>query len=66
LSLKMLKMTDQIRHKSGIRISLNAAPAGIVGFIVSGTFLTQGFTWPIYLQVALVIALNQYLKSLNR
>ena len=66
LSLKMLKMTDQICLNPGIKISLNALPAGIVGFIISGTFLTQGFTWPIYLQVALVIALNQYLVTLKK
>ncbi len=63
MSLKMLKTVNDERHTPGIRVALNAAPAGIIGFIVSGTFLTQGFIWPIYLQVALVIALNRYLNS---
>ena len=31
--------------------------AGIWGTVVSGTFLTQGFTWPIYILAALQIAL---------
>ena len=66
MSLKMLKTTKNTQYQPGIKVALNAAPAGIIGFIVSGTFLTQGFTWPIYLQIALVIALNQYLKSVNR
>lgn len=63
MSLKMLKTIKTEHHSPGIRVALNAAPAGIIGFIVSGTFLTQGFIWPIYLQVALVIALNRYLYS---
>jgi len=63
MSLRMLKTVNEPHHTAGIRVALNAAPAGIIGFIVSGTFLTQGFIWPIYLQVALVIALNRYLQS---
>lgn len=66
MSLKMLKAIKVEHHTPGIRVALNAAPAGIIGFIVSGTFLTQGFIWPIYLQVALVIALSRYLKSMNQ
>lgn len=34
--------------------------AGLVGFCVSGTFLTMGFTWPIYILLALAVALSQY------
>ncbi len=57
---KILKNTDLAKLSPGMRVTVNAAPAGIVGFVVSGTFLTQGFIWPIYLQVALVIALQRY------
>ena len=49
----------------GIRVVINAAPAAILGFVVSGTFLTQGFIWPIYLQVALVIALKRLIETNN-
>jgi len=66
MALRMLKNINVDNHSPGIRVALNAAPAGIIGFIVSGTFLTQGFIWPIYLQVALVIALNRYLQSLEQ
>ncbi len=66
MSLNMLKNLDAEKHSPGIRVALNAAPAGIIGFIVSGTFLTQGFIWPVYLQVALVIALKRYLESINQ
>jgi O-antigen ligase len=39
------------------------AEIGIIGFVVSGTFLTQGFLWPIYLQLALVAALQHYFQT---
>jgi len=63
MSLKMLKKVNVGHHPPGLKVAINAAPAGIIGFIVSGTFLTQGFIWPIYLQVALVIALNRYIQE---
>lgn len=34
--------------------------AGLCGFCVSGTFLTQGFTWPFYIQLALTVAVARY------
>jgi probable O-glycosylation ligase (exosortase A-associated) len=34
--------------------------AGIAGFVVSGTFLTQGFTWPVYILLALCVAVSRY------
>jgi uncharacterized membrane protein len=59
----MLTKMDLSTLSPGMRVAVNAAPAGIVGFVVSGTFLTQGFIWPIYLQVALVIALQRYFTT---
>ncbi len=44
----------------GIRLIATAVPAGIIGFMVSGTFLTQGFTWPLYIQIGLVVALSHF------
>jgi len=45
--------------------------AGLIGTVISGTFLTQGFTWPIYILSALVIAVSRWtdnvlLKSLSK
>ena len=40
--------------------------AGIWGTLVSGTFLTQGFTWPIYILSGLQIALLQVHRNSNR
>lgn len=40
--------------------------AGLAGFCVSGTFLTQGFTWPIYLQLGFTAALTGYVAHIAR
>ncbi|MEJ2763084.1 O-antigen ligase family protein [Photobacterium sp. MCCC 1A19761] len=32
---------------------------GLISFCVGGTFLTQGFTWPLYILIGLLIALNR-------
>jgi hypothetical protein len=37
--------------------------AGLLGTAVSGTFLTMGFTWPIYIAAAFVVAVGQYLDD---
>jgi hypothetical protein len=43
----------------------SAIVAGLVGFCVSGTFLTQGFTWPIYIQLAFGTAIVHYANALS-
>lgn len=42
-----------------IYTSAQAVFAGLIGTIVSGTFLTQGFNWPIYILAALVVAVSK-------
>ena len=42
--------------------SAQAILAGLAGFCISGTFLTQGFTWPIYILLALSIAIQTATK----
>lgn len=37
--------------------------AGLVGTIVSGTFLTHGFTWPIYILAGLVVAMEKFTSN---
>lgn len=37
-----------------------AVLAGMAGFTVSGTFLTQGFTWPLYILLALSTAIARH------
>ncbi|RYJ00235.1 MAG: O-antigen ligase domain-containing protein [Acetobacteraceae bacterium] len=40
-----------------------AVLSGMAGFIVSGTFLTQAFTWPVYILLALAAALGPYAQA---
>ncbi|EUC26117.1 membrane protein of ExoQ family [Vibrio parahaemolyticus 861] len=37
--------------------------SGLIGTIVSGTFLTQGFTWPIYILAALTVVVSRIVQS---
>ncbi|WP_394239687.1 O-antigen ligase family protein [Vibrio astriarenae] len=37
--------------------------AGLMGTIVSGTFLTQGFVWPIYILAALIISISTIVQN---
>ncbi len=39
--------------------------SGVAGFLASATFLTQGFTWPIYILVALSAALSRSANELG-
>ncbi|MGF1909743.1 O-antigen ligase family protein [Vibrio kasasachensis] len=45
-----------------IHATTYAVFAGLVGTIVSGTFLTQGFNWPIYILASLAIACHQLIQ----
>lgn len=54
----------QLKHEAAIPRALALALiAGLGGFGISGTFLTQGYTWPFYIQLALVVALAAYAKE---
>lgn len=37
--------------------------AGLIGFCISSTFLTQGFAWPFYIFFALTISLSYYIQT---
>lgn len=40
-----------------------AVLAGLVGFIVSGTFLTMGFTWPVYTLLAFTVGVSRHVMT---
>ena len=40
-----------------------AVLSGMAGIIISGTFLTQAFTWPVYILLALAAALGPYAQA---
>lgn len=44
-------------------IMAQALLGGIVGFCVSGTFLMQCFTWPVYIILALTVALDHFVRE---
>jgi len=46
-----------------IHATAQAVLAGLLGTVISATFLTQGFTWPIYILLALVVALAQWVDT---
>lgn len=46
-----------------VAIAAQAMIAGLLGTAVSGTFLTQGFTWPFYILIAFTVAVSQYLHA---
>ena len=45
-----------------VHVAAQAVLAGLLGTIISGTFLTQGFNWPIYILAALIIALARWVE----
>ena len=47
----------------GIQATAQAVQAGMVATLVSGTFLTQGFTWPLYILTALVVAVGHWVNT---
>ena len=60
--------------QSYVRLMASGAPAimsatafalisGLLGFCVAGSFLTQGFGWPIYIMVGLTAAVSRYSAS---
>ncbi len=53
-------------HQANLLVNVQALKAGLIGFVVSGTFLTQAFTWPIYIILSLSIALEQMLQTLSK
>ncbi len=67
----MIALSIRTAFRASRRLDANAAPAdaramgvaltaGLPAFCVSGTFLTQGFTWPVYIQLALTVAVERY------
>jgi O-antigen ligase len=43
-----------------------AVYSGLIGTFVSGTFLTQGFVWPIYILASLTIAVSQIASQFEK
>ena len=52
------ELPDTQSHREGFALA-EALLASLAGFAVSGTFLTMGFTWPIYILLALATVLGK-------
>ncbi|WCN08088.1 O-antigen ligase family protein [Marinomonas mediterranea] len=62
---RALKDEDHKRSiPAPLAVSAQATLAGVIGVMVSGTFLTQGFTWPIYILFALSMAVSANLAPI--
>lgn len=61
--LKMAKLLTYRRAPESVRIANLAVLAGLAGFCVSGTFLTQAFAWSIYILIALCAALSRFARE---
>ncbi|AUI85985.1 hypothetical protein BS333_06080 [Vibrio azureus] len=60
--LETLSLINDKTHHS-LKVGVDASFGGLIGTIVSGTFLSQSFTWPIYILAALIIALHRIIQS---
>ncbi len=61
-AIKSSLRLDAMDAPADARAMGRALVAGLAACCVSGTFLTQGFTWPFYIQIALTAALTRYTK----
>jgi hypothetical protein len=63
--IRSLRIVD--RHPGvispAVSIATQGALTGLIGTAVSGSFLTMGFTWPIYVAASFLIALGQFLDQ---
>ncbi|MBE0368229.1 O-antigen ligase family protein [Pseudoalteromonas aurantia] len=58
-SLNRTIVRNSLNFDPKVAINAYALKAGLIGFMVSGTFLTQAFTWPLYIILSLTIALEK-------
>lgn len=62
-ALRSCRLLDAADAPPAARAMAWALLAGLAGFAISGTFLTQGFTWPLYIQLALTAAIGRYAEE---
>ena len=61
---KLKPLYEQGQCSPVLFCSAQSVLSGLAGFMASGTFLTQGFTWPLYILLALSIAVQQQTKKI--
>lgn len=60
-SIRLIEQQCQLNHT--MYACSQALFAGLVGTLVAGTFLTHGFTWPIYIFAGLIIAMARWVSE---
>lgn len=65
-TVKHDKMLNHRHAPETIRCASLAIMAGSAGFAVAGTFLTQGFDWPVYIMLALTAAISRYSRLFKK
>lgn len=48
-----------------LHVAAQAITSGLAGFCVSGTFLTQAFTWPLYILLGLTVAVSRASEGIS-
>jgi O-antigen ligase len=61
-TLKRVNSSDK-KYPAFVRALSEGNFAGLIAFCVSGTFLTQGFTWPFYILLALTVSVAEFVKN---
>ena len=59
-------MKDFINGYDSHRLEVVYLEKKALGFCVAGTFLTQGFTWPLYILLAFTVALSHFVSNFKR
>ena len=65
-SLSRVLCINKLKFNPDVAVNANALKAGLIGFMVAGTFLTQAFTWPLYIILSLTIALEKLTVENNK
>ncbi|WP_164738395.1 O-antigen ligase family protein [Aquabacter cavernae] len=63
MSWRCIRIVTTTEVDPRLHTAAYALAAGLGGYCVSGTFLTQGFTWPFYIILALAVALHKVLTD---
>jgi probable O-glycosylation ligase (exosortase A-associated) len=58
--LRVSRRLDKVESPPAARAMASSLLAGMAGFVAGGTFLSQAFTWPIYVILALSIAVCRW------
>jgi putative inorganic carbon (hco3(-)) transporter len=60
-----LSALECLNNGKALKVVALGLMGGVGGFCASGTFLSQAFTWPIYIFVGLTVSLSNYLDGLT-